>query len=187
MLFMTGYRSCSLRTWSGHARWPCPLVRQPRRLRGASVCRRRPSPCQRVICRWMSLIARSSRGRWRQEHMQLEAEVVRAPSVPPGRRGGHRGGVSGWDTGQVSASRSFTPFSLSVAGGASLLLCWGCSSVGPALRDCSGRSGGGNLLQSDFCSQMKGGVFFPLPQACLRRFSQAEHADLQAVQPHPLK
>lgn len=121
--------------------------------------------------------------------MQLEGEVVRAPGVPPGRREGHRGGASGWDMGQVSAPCSFTPFPLSVAGGASLLLCWDCSSVGPALQDCSGRSGGGNLLQSDFCSQMQGfGFFFsPLPKACLRRFSQAEPADLQAVQPRPLK
>ena len=67
MLFMMGYRSCFLHIRSCRAQRPCPSVRQPRHLGGASVQRRLPSPSQRVVRRWMSLIARSSRGRWRQE------------------------------------------------------------------------------------------------------------------------
>lgn len=154
VLFTMGYRSRSLRTRSCRAQQ-------------ASVRQKLPSPSQRVVRRWMSLIARSSRGRGRQEHV---AGGTAAPSCLGGE-GGIRGMFLAGALGKSPHRIVLPPFLSQLLGGASLLLCWGCSSVGPSLRDCSGRSGSGNLLQSGFCRQMQsGGVFFPLHKACLRCF-----------------
>lgn len=163
---MISYRSCSLRTRSGRAQRPCSRVRQPRCLGGTSVRRRLPSPSQRVVRRWMCMIARSSRGRWRQEHA---AGGTAPPSPQWCRLGGERGIGGVFLAGALGKSPHHAvlpPFLSQLL--EELLSCGrvgAASSVGPLLQDCSGRSGGGNLLQSGFCRQMQG--FFPLPKACL--------------------
>lgn len=146
VLFTMGYGSRSLRTPSCRAQRA--LVRQ-----------KLPSPSQRVVRRWTSLIARSSRGRWRQERV---AGGTDAPNCLGGV-GSITGVFLAGALGKSPHRIVLPPFLSQSLGGASLLLCWGCSSVGPLLRDCSGRSGSGNLLQSGFCRQMQGFWFFSSP------------------------